>query len=333
MQARYGRAARDVKRVELRFTPQPRSIVSVLVLVTSRFMEHQLAALRSLAPRERFDTDPDAAHADEVEAIVAFRFATGIAPRFPNLRLVASPGAGTDELLSAGDIPAHVPIVRAVDPLQGSRMAQYVGLMVLRQLRDLPRLEAQHRRAEWRRFSSGEEGTIGLLGYGTIGGPVADALQRLGFPVIAWTRTPHREAGIEICAGVATLRSFLARCNVLVCTLPLTPETRGLLDAEALATLPRGAYLINVSRGGVLREADLVAALDAGQLCGAALDVFATEPLPPDSPLWRRPEILCTPHVAAMPRSDEVARQILDNLRRARDGQALLNVIDRQRGY
>src|SRR6266567_3669759 len=147
MQARYGRAARDVKRVELRFTPHPRSIVSVLVLVTSRYMEHQLAALRLLAPRERFDTDPDAARADEVEAIVAFRFATGIAPRFPNLRLVAGPGAGTDELLSAGDIPAHVPIVRAVDPLQGSRMAQYVGLMVLRQLRDLPRLEAPRRRA------------------------------------------------------------------------------------------------------------------------------------------------------------------------------------------
>jgi D-3-phosphoglycerate dehydrogenase/glyoxylate/hydroxypyruvate reductase A len=307
--------------------------VSILVLATSRFMQEQLAALRSLAPRERFDTDPDAARADEVEAIVAFRFATGVAPRFPNLRLVASPGAGADELLAAGDIPAHVPIVRAVDPLQGRRMAQYVALMVLRQQRDLPRLEAQHQRGEWRRFAPGQEGIVGLLGYGTIGAPVADALQRLGFPVIAWARTPHREAGIEIATGVATLRSFLARCNVLVCTLPLTAETRGLLDAEALAVLPRGAYLINVSRGGVLREIDLLAALDAGQLRGAALDVFSAEPLPADNPLWRRPEILCTPHVAAVPRSDEVARQILDNLRRARDGQALLNVIDRQRGY
>ena len=333
MQARYGRAARDVKRVELRFTPQPRSIVSVLVLVTSRFMEHQLAALRSLAPRERFDTDPDGARAEDVEAIVAFRFAAGIAPRFPNLRLVASPGAGADELLSAGDIPAHVPIVRAIDPLQGRCMAQYVALMVLRQQRDLPRLEAQHRRAEWRRFAPGAEGTVGLLGYGTIGVPVATALQQLGFPVIAWTRTPHIGGVIETSVGRPALRSFLPRCNVLVCTLPLTAETRGILDAEALAALPRGAYLINVSRGGVLRESDLLAALDARHLGGAALDVFGSEPLPPDSPLWRRPEILCTPHVAATPRADEVARQILDNLRRARDARALLNVIDRQRGY
>ena len=332
MQARYGRAARDVKRVELRFTPQPRSIVSVLVLVTSRYMEHQLAALRLLAPRERFDTDPDAARADEVEAIVAFRFAMGIAPRFPNLRLVASPGAGTDELLSAGDIPAHVPIVRAVDPLQGRRMAQYVGLMVLRQLRDLPRLEAQHRREEWRRFASGEEGTIGLLGYGTVGAPVADALQRLGFPVIAWTRTPHREAGIEIATGVATLRSFLARCNVLVCTLPLTAETRGLLDAEALAALPRGAYLINVSRGALVDEDALLEALRAGRLAGAVLDVFSEEPLPADHPLWEAPNVTITPHVsgATLQFFDDL---VVENVRRYLAGEPLLNPIDAERGY
>jgi phosphoglycerate dehydrogenase-like enzyme len=305
--------------------------MSILVLTTSRFMEQQLAALRALAPRERFETDANAADADEVEVIVAFRFAPGIATRFPNLRLVASPGAG--DLLAAGDIPAHLPIVRAIDPLQGLRMAQYVALMVLRLQRDLARLEAQHQRAEWRRFGPDEEGTVGLLGYGTIGEPVADALQRLGFPVIAWTRTPRPAATIETFAGSAALRPFLARCDVLVCTLPLTAETSGLLDAEAFGALPRGAYLINVSRGGVLREADLVAALDAGQLRGAALDVFATEPLPPDSPLWRRPEVLCTPHVAAVPRSEEVARQILDNLRRARERQALVNVVDRARGY
>jgi len=307
--------------------------VSILVLATSRFVEQQLAALRSLAPHERFETDANAVRADEVEAIVAFRFAPGIAPRFPNLRLVASPGAGADELLGAGDIPAHVPIVRAIDPLQGLRMAQYVALMVLRRQRDLARLEAQHQRAEWRRFSSAVEGTVGILGYGTIGAAVAAALRALGFPVIAWVRTPRAATGVELCAGRAALGAFLARCEVLVCTLPLTAETTGLLDAQAFAALPRGAYLINVSRGGVLRERDLIAALDAGQLAGAALDVFVEEPLPPERPLWRRPEILCTPHVAATPRSEEVARQILDNLRRVRTGEPPVNVVDRARGY
>ena len=296
-------------------------------------MEQQLAALRGLAPHERFETDAASARADEVEAIVAFRFAAGIAPRFPNLRLVASPGAGVDELLAAGDVPARVPIVRAIDPLQGQRMAQYVTLMVLRQQRGLARLEAQHARGEWRRFAPASEGTVGILGYGTIGAPVAAALQAVGFPVIAWARTPHAAPGIEIRAGRAVLDAFLAQCDVLVCALPLTPETTGLLDARAFGMLPRGAYVINVSRGGVLRERDLIAVLDAGQLSGAALDVFAEEPLPPESPLWRRPEILCTPHVAATPRAEEVARQILDNLRRARAGETLANVVDRARGY
>jgi len=331
--ARYGSRARGVKRVELRLHPAYPLSVSILVLTTSRFMEQQLAALRSLAPQERFETDADAAPADEVEAIVAFRFAAGIAPRFPNLRLVASPGAGADDLLAAGDIPARVPIVRAIDPLQGRRMAQYVALMVLRQQRELARLEAQHARAEWRRFAHRAEGTVGILGYGTIGAPVADALQSLGFSVIAWARAPRAVPGVELCAGRAALGGFLARCNILVCALPLTEETTGLLDAQAFAALPRGAYVINVSRGGVLREHDLIAALDAGQLAGAALDVFTAEPLPPESPLWRRPEILCTPHVAATPRAEEVARQILDNLRRARSGAAPLNVVDRVRGY
>lgn len=317
----------------MRLPPAHLLSVSILVLVTSRFMEQQLAALRSLAPQERFETDADAARADQVEAIVAFRFAAGIAPRFPNLRLVASPGAGADEFLGAGDVPVQVPIVRAIDPVQGRRMAQYVALMVLRQQRELSRLEAQHGRAEWRRFAPAAEGIIGILGYGTIGAPVAAALQSLGFPVIAWARKPRAAPGVEIYAGRAVLGAFLARCNVLVCALPLTAETTGLLDAQAFAALPRGAYVINVSRGGVLREPDLIAALDAGGISGAALDVFAEEPLPPESPLWRRPDILCTPHVAASPRSEEVARQILDNLRRVRAGEALLNVVDRARGY
>jgi phosphoglycerate dehydrogenase-like enzyme len=120
---------------------------------------------------------------------------------------------------------------------------------------------------------------------------------------------------------------------VLICTLPLTAATRGLLDARALARLPRGAYVVNVSRGRILREADLMAAIDAGHLAGAALDVFETEPLPVDSPLWRHPQILCTAHVAAEPRAEIAAAQFVDNLRRARSGLPLVNVIDRGRGY
>jgi len=307
----------------------------VLVLPTSPFVERQLAALRTQAPDERIFTDPSSAPAAEIEALLAFRLAPGIASRLPALKFVACAGAGADHLLAATDLPAHVPIVRAVDPLQGVRMAQYVALMALRHYRDLSRFEAQQREARWDRPAPPSEQafTVGLMGYGSNGAPVADVLSRLGFPVAVLTRTAHPIEGVSAFAGIEALPAFLAQSRILVCTLPLTAATRGLLDARAIARLPRGAYVINVSRGGVLREEDLVAAIDAGHLAGAALDVFASEPLTANSPLWRHPKILCTPHVAAEPRPEVAAAQFLDNLRRARSGLPLANVVDRVRGY
>src|SRR5215472_2433347 len=169
--------------------------VSILVHVTSRFLELQLAALRALAPQERFVIDTDGAAVDEVEVIVAYRLAAGIAPRCRHLRFVAAPGAGVDELL-ASDIPQQIPIVRAPDPVQGQRMAQYVALLLLRRHRVLARLETQHRRAEWQRFAPEAEQTVGVMGYGSIGSEVVAALRALGFPVIVWTRGAHAIDGV-----------------------------------------------------------------------------------------------------------------------------------------
>jgi phosphoglycerate dehydrogenase-like enzyme len=309
--------------------------LSILVLNTSPFVEQQRAALALLAPDERIHTDPDTAPPGDVEALLAFKLAAGITPRFPALKFVACAGAGVDDLLATPDVPPHLPIVRAVDPLQGQRMAQYVTLMVLRFHRELSRLEAQHEAAEWRRFLPIDEAkrTIGVMGYGSIGAPIADVLMRLGFPVAVWTRAKRRLDGVQAFAGSSELEPFLARSAILVCALPLTNATTGLLAAPAFAALPRDAFVVNVSRGAVLRDADLVAAIDTGHLAGAALDVFETEPLPATSPLWRHPKILCTPHIAAMPRPEVAARQFLENLRRARGGLALVNVIDRDRGY
>ena len=309
--------------------------MSILVLPTSPFVVQQRDALALLAPEERIHTDPATAPPGDVEAVLAFRLAPGIAPRFPALRFIACAGAGADDLLALPDLPPQVPVVRAVDPLQGQRMAQYVALMALRFHRDLPRLEAQHAAARWERFlpPAEEERAIGVMGYGSIGAPIVDVLARLGFPVAVWTRTPRRIDDVLVFAGPGGLAPFLARTTLLVCALPLTPATRGLLAARAFAALPRGACVINVARGAVLREDDLVAAVDAGQVAGAALDVFETEPLPATSSLWRHPKILCTPHIAAAPRPDVAARQFLENLRRARAGEPLANVIDRDRGY
>jgi len=309
--------------------------MAILVLSTSAFVERQLSALRAQAPDEIIFTDPVAAPAGEIEAMLAFRLAPGIAPRFPQLRFIGCPGAGTDDLLATADLPRSVPVTRAIDPLQGTRMAQYVALMALRFYRDLPRWEAQQREARWHRSAPRPERdfTVGVMGYGSIGAPVVDVLGRLGFPVVVWTRRPRVIADAENLAGEGTLAAFLARARILVCALPLTPSTRGLLDAKSLMVLPKDAYIVNIARGALLQEDDLVAALDAGHLAGAALDVYATEPLPASSPLWRHPKILCTPHIAAEPRAEIAAAQFLDNLQRARNGAPLVNVVDRARGY
>ena len=309
--------------------------MSILVVNTSPFIEQQRAALVQLAPGENIHTDPSTAPPADVEALLAFRLAPGIAPRFPALKFVASAGAGVDQLLANSDVPAHLPVVRAFDPMQGQRMAQYVTLMALRFHRELPRLEARHAEGQWHRFIPIDERkhAIGIMGYGSIGAPIADALRGLGFPIRVWTRSPRSIDGVEGFAGQDGLRPFLAESAILVCALPLTSTTAGLLGASAFGALPRGALVINVSRGAVLREDDLLAAVDSGHLAGAALDVFEIEPLPSGSPLWRHPKILCTPHIAAMPRPDVAAKHFLENLRRARAGLPLLNVVDRDRGY
>jgi D-3-phosphoglycerate dehydrogenase/glyoxylate/hydroxypyruvate reductase A len=309
--------------------------VSILVLNTSPFVEQQRTALAQLAPDLQIHTDPLAAAPADIEALLAFRLAPGIAPRFPALRFVACAGAGVDQLLANCDVPAHVPVVRAFDPMQGQRMAQYVTLMALRFHRELPRLEALHAQAQWHRFLPVDERkhAVGIMGYGSIGAPIAHALSGLGFPIRVWTRSPRRIDGVETFAGHDDFATFLARTAILVCALPLTPATTGLLGASEFSALPRGAFVINVSRGAVLREDDLLAAVDSGHVAGAALDVFETEPLPTASPLWRHPNILCTPHIAAMPRPDVAAKHFLENLRRARAELELLNVVDRNRGY
>ncbi|MCC7113334.1 MAG: glyoxylate/hydroxypyruvate reductase A [Burkholderiales bacterium] len=308
--------------------------MSILVLPTSKFVEQQLDALRAAAPALAIHTDPAAAPAD-LEAIHAFRLPAGIAPRFHSLRFVASAGAGVDEILACPDLPARVPIVRPVDPIQGTRLAQYVAMAVLRHARELPRYEAQQRAGRWIRLAHRDESScaVGLMGCGALGAPVAAVLRKLGYPLAVWTTSGRAPPGARAYAGDGALEAFLARSHVLVCLLPLTARTRGLVGARTLSRLPRDAYVIGASRGGIIDEEALLAAIETGRLAGAAFDVYAAEPLPADNPLWRHPQVLCTPHVAAMPRPEVVAAQLLDNLSRAREGRPLVRLVDRDRGY
>jgi len=228
-----------------------------------------------------------------------------------------------------------VPIARMVDPSLSRTMSEYVLLAVLRHHREFDRFEREQRACRWA-YSfppQAADRPIGIMGLGELGSHVAGQLVAQGFPVLGWSRTAKALAGITSYAGRGELHAFLHRSAILVCLLPLTAETHGILDAETFAGLPHGAFVINVARGDHLVEADLLAALDSGHLAGATLDVFRTEPLPPEDPLWRHPKVLVTPHVASYSLPVTAANGVVENIRSARAGQPLRHQVDRARGY
>ncbi|HWP17910.1 MAG TPA: glyoxylate/hydroxypyruvate reductase A [Burkholderiaceae bacterium] len=291
-------------------------------------------ALRAAAPDIPVWTEQDEPTPASVEAILAWRLKPGMASRYPNLRVLCSVGAGVDKLL-VPDLPPGLPVTRVVDPQQAVQIAQYVVACTLRHTRDLPLYAAQQARAEWKRHPVRPAANcrVGLLGLGAVGQAIAAAFRPLGYPVAGWSRQPKRMEGVETFHGAGGLDALLARTDVLVCALPLTPQTRGLLDHARLSRLPAGAYVINVGRGEQLVESDLRRLLDEGHLAGAALDVFEREPPPADHWAWAHPKLLATPHIAAQAAYEVVAAQCAAALRAVRAGQRPPHAVDREAGY
>ena len=296
----------------------------LLLLPDRRLADAMVAALAAvrpeLAPVVYHRELPDAVLAP-IELALAWRLPEGLAERMPALRWICATGAGVDKLLVPW-LPPQVQVSRVVDPEQGIGMAQYTALMVLRHARSLPAYEAQQSAREWRRVPvAAARHRVLVLGRGGVGQAVADALAALGFTVACW----HTQAG--------PLPAMLAQADIVVNTLPLTPATTGLLDAAALAMLPRGAYLVNIARGGHVVEPDLIEAVRSGHLSGAALDVQQTEPMAADDPLWSVPGITITPHIAAQPSWRTMAQQFARGLACLDRGEAPPNLVDRTRGY
>ena len=255
--------------------------------------------------------------------------------RFPNLKAIFSIGAGIDHLSGDKDLPEGVPVVRMVEPGLTAGMVEFVVMSVLHHHRFMLDYAAQQREGRWHEIAQipAQRRRVGILGLGVLGGACAEALQGFGFPLAGWSRRPKEIAGVESFHGAGGLTPFLNRSDILVSLLPLTAETEGILNAETLAALPRGAALISVGRGKHAVEADLLAALDAGQIGGATLDVFHEEPLPPESPFWRHPRVIVTPHVASMTIAETAAEAVVANIRRIQAGQAPLHIVDLARGY
>lgn len=277
---------------------------------------------------------PDVGPAEDVQYLAAWLPPDNLAATFPNLKILFSVGAGIDQFdLSA--LPEHLPLVRMIEPGIAEGMTEYVTMAVLALHRDLLPYIDQQRRAVWQgmRLVPSARRRIGVLGLGMLGQAVLEKLRPFGFPLSGWSRSPHAIDGADIYSGVSELPRFLAGCDILICLLPLTDETRGILNAELFAQLPRGAALISAGRGGHLQQDDLLAALASGQLTGAVLDVTDPEPLLGNHPFWSHPKILLTPHIASMTRPEMAVDHVLDTIRRHREGLPLIGVVDRTRGY
>lgn len=268
------------------------------------------------------------------DVVVCWKPPAGVMATMPNLRLIHSIAAGVDNVISDAALP-KLPLCRIVDPLLGKAMAEYVLWGTLYFHREFDRVVTNARAGHWHRYdqAAAADKRVGILGLGTLGLQAAQLLQSVGYTVSGWSRSAKQVAGVEVFAGDAALDPFLAQADILVCLLPLTPSTTGILNADRFAKLPKGAGIILCSRGEHVVVPDLVASLRSGHLRGAILDVFDKEPLLPDNSLWSEPGILATPHMAGLAKPRVIADQIAENIRRMQSGEVLLNRVDPALGY
>ncbi len=293
------------------------------------------AVLAELAPEIEL-VDADTPHdPDEIEFALVWQYPPGALKRYRRLRLVSSLGAGIDHLLRDPEFPAGVPFVRLVDPTLTRGMVEYALWAVLRYHRQMVEYASFQAQARWHPLPAptASERGVGVAGVGEIGGAVARAIARLGFDVAGWSRRAKADLPFPVFAGAEGWKPFLARTDILVCVLPLTDATRGLLDATCFAALPPGAFVVNIARGGHLAADDLLAALDSGHLAHATLDVTDPEPLPGTHPFWRHPKVTLTPHVASLTDPRTAAPQVVANIRNCLADKPLANVVDRANGY
>ena len=316
---------------------------AILVAVDGPQAAEWLGALRAHAKGREVRHDvyswPDAVPTDDIAYACVWLPPHGVLAGFPKLKAIVNLGAGVDHLLADPSLPP-VPMVRVVHPDLSMRVTEYVVLHVLMHHRRQRLYDAQQRDRVWRVHDQPAAGgvNVGVMGLGAVGREAATALARLGFAVAGWSRTPKSIAGIETFHGEAALDAFLRRTEILVCLLPYTRATEGLLNSALFRKLKRdgaagGAFLVNAARGRLQIDADIVAALDEGTLAAATLDVFPHEPLPPGSPLWSHPRVTITPHNAGDISPRLLAPLVIAQIERFERGLPLDNLIDRKRGY
>ncbi len=306
-----------------------------IVIVNPKGVDPWVAALKKVDPNLDIRIFPKDSHREEIDFALTWRHPFGIFKDYPNLKCISSMGAGVDHLLKDPELPTDITITRLVDPFLAQDMAEFVLALIMSHLRDLNAFQTKQSQSIWKpaEYLRIGEVKVGIMGMGAIGKHVALELQKTGFNVTGWARTPKDFEKVPVYSGAAGLSGFLSGTNILVCILPLTPQTKGILDKKTFSQLPKNAFIINVGRGEHLVEDDLMQYISDGHLSGASLDVFAEEPLPPGSLLWKHPRIHITPHIASLTNPDSVAPQIVENYHRMRRGDKLVNIVSRDIGY
>jgi len=315
--------------------------MALLIACSSR-AEQFAAEILALDPELDIRIAPDLGNVADIDTALVWQPPPGLLRKLPNLKLIVSVGAGVDALVGDPTLP-YVPLVRFVDPDLTGRMVEYVVLNVLYHHRRMAEYRELQMRSVWQYLPepAAQDVRVGVMGLGVLGAAAAQALKPFGYQVRGWSRTPKSLDGIACYHGTTQLEAFLADTDILTVLLPLTPDTRGMLNRSLFRGISRkgrsgllpGPVLINAGRGGLQIDADIVAALDAGELYAASLDVFEAEPLPADHPLWSHPRVIVTPHNAAESAPAAIARYALRQMHAQRQGQRLEHLVHRARGY
>ncbi|WP_040263620.1 2-hydroxyacid dehydrogenase [Pseudomonas massiliensis] len=277
---------------------------------------------------------PEIDDPQEVRYFAAWQPPQGLHEKFPNLEVIFATSAGVDQF-DLSLLPPAIEVVRMLDPGIAQGIVEYACFAVLALHRQIPMYQRQQTLKHWQPHAlvPAAQRRVGVMGLGNLGRAVLESLRPFGFRLSGWSRSQKSLPGVECYAGDAHLHAFLRQCDILVCLLPLTDDTRGILNANSLAALPVGASLVNLGRGAHLQENDLLEALDGGHLSHAILDVLGDEPPPGNHPFWTHPLIWLTPHIGAMTAPQSAFNSLLENIRRHQRGECLQGCIDRQRGY
>ncbi len=309
--------------------------MSLVIFSNVHKIQPWIDALKNAGPGIEVISHEEIKDKKKVKFALAWDHPKGIFKEYPNLKCISSMGAGVDHIMSDPEIPEQIKIVRIIDPLLSQDLAEFALALVMSHMRGFGKYFNNQHRKTWKKsmYMRIPDAKIGVMGTGAIGNHVALFLQSLGFSIVGWGKTPGKQAEYKRFHGGDQLDEFLNNINILICLLPLTPETKGILNRNTMGKLINGAYLINLGRGLHVVDQDLIEMIDSGHLSGASLDVFENEPLPEDHPFWSHPAIQITPHVASLTAPNSVAPQIIENYHRAINGQQLLNIVDRNQGY